>query len=182
MENVNINDERRPKIVKKTEFLIAFSCQTGDNWQSKTLVVAISEPCSSIVRQEFLIAAYPVWKRILLKQEHEKCKLFLVALVSDNVFAMYSVGIYSINTSHRGQSKTIITIDECRSKIIRNRVFYCRLSPYCKLFLVALVSECFGDKWQSRTLFPAICDGRSSIFQSVFYCPLSDMIKARILC
>ena len=29
---------------KKTEFLIAISCMTGDNWQSKTLVVAISDP------------------------------------------------------------------------------------------------------------------------------------------
>ena len=41
------------------------------------------------------------------RQEHEKCKLFLVALVR-MVLAMYSVGLYSINTSHRRQSKTII--------------------------------------------------------------------------
>ena len=56
---------------------------------------------------------------------------------------MYSVDLYSINTSHRGQSKTIITIDECRSKIVTNIVFDCRLSPDCKLFLVALVLDCF---------------------------------------
>ena len=29
-----------------------------------------------------------------------------------------------------------------------------------------------GDKWQSKTLFPAICDPRSSIVQSVFDCPV----------
>ena len=39
-----------------------------------------------------------------------------------------------------------------------------------------------GDKWQSKTLFPAICDPRSSIVQTVFDCRLSDMIKERILC
>ena len=36
--------------------------------------------------------------------------------------------------------------------------------------------------WQSKTLFPAICDPRSLIVQSVFDCRLSDMIKERILC
>ena len=35
------------------------------------------------------------------------------------------------------------TIDERRSKIVRKRVFDCRLSPDCKFFLVALVSDCF---------------------------------------
>ena len=39
-----------------------------------------------------------------------------------------------------------------------------------------------GDKWQLKTQFPAICDPRSSIVQSVFDCRLSDMIKERILC
>ena len=34
-------------------------------------------------------------------------------------------------------------MDERRSKIVRNRVVDCRLSPDCKLFLVALVSDCF---------------------------------------
>ena len=64
----NINRKRQyyrrtyTKLVKKTEFLIAISRLTGDKWQSKTLVVAISDPRSSIVRQEFSIAAYPVWK------------------------------------------------------------------------------------------------------------------------
>ena len=32
------------------------------------------------------------------------------------------------------------------------------------------------------TMFPAICDRRSWIVQSVFDCRLSDMIKERILC
>ena len=42
------------------------------------------------------------------KQNHEKCKLFQVALVSDCFGYMYSVGLYSINTSDRRQSKTLI--------------------------------------------------------------------------
>ena len=62
IENVNIIDERRPKIVKK-EFSVVISLPTGDNWQSKTLLVAISDPRSSIVLQEFSISAYPVWKQ-----------------------------------------------------------------------------------------------------------------------
>ena len=55
--NVNIIDERRPKIVKKKEFLIAISLPPG-NWQSKTLVVVISDQRSSIVHQEFSIATF----------------------------------------------------------------------------------------------------------------------------
>ena len=57
---------------KKTEFYIAIFRPTGDNWQSKTLGVAISDLLSSIVRQEFSNAAYLVWKH-----------MFQVALVSD---------------------------------------------------------------------------------------------------
>ena len=64
IENVNIIDERKYSNSKKTDFLIAVSRLTGDNLQSKTLVLAISDPRSSIVRQEFSIAAYPVWKHI----------------------------------------------------------------------------------------------------------------------
>ena len=67
------------KIVKNS-FFIAISHPTGDNWQSKTRVVAISDPRSSIVRQEFSLSAYPVWKHFFFQQEHEKCKLFLVLL------------------------------------------------------------------------------------------------------
>ena len=81
-------------------------------------------------------------KHFFFQQEHEKCKLFLVAVVSNCFGYVFSRPIFK-NTSHRRQSKTIIT-DERRSKIVRNRIFDCRLSPDCKLFLVALVSACFG--------------------------------------
>ena len=94
IENVNIIDKRRLKIVKKTEFFIAISRPTGDNWQSKTQVVAIFDPRSSIVRQEISIAAYPVWK-LFFQQEHEKCKLFLVALVSDCFGDVFSRPIFN---------------------------------------------------------------------------------------
>ena len=70
------------KIVKNRVFFIAISGPTGNNWQSKTQVVVISDPHSSIVRQKFLIATYLVWKHFF-QQEQEKYKLFLVALVSD---------------------------------------------------------------------------------------------------
>ena len=41
-----------------------------------------------------------------------------------------------------------------------------------------LISICRpnGDKWQSNTLFLAICDPCSSIVKSIFNCGLSDMI------
>ena len=55
IKKVNIIDKRKPKIVK-TEFSIAISILTGNNLQSKTLVAAISDPRSPIVRQEFSIA------------------------------------------------------------------------------------------------------------------------------
>ena len=57
---------------EKTEFLIAISRPTGDNRQPKTLVVAISDPRSSIVRQEFLISAYLVWKHIFFYNRNMK--------------------------------------------------------------------------------------------------------------
>ena len=53
-------------------------------------------------------------------------------------------------TPDRWQSKTLSIIDERRSKIDRNNVFNCHLSPV-------------GDKWQSKTLFLLIFDLRSSI-------------------
>ena len=37
----------------ETDFSIAVSRPTGDHWQSKTLVVAISDPRSSIVKRVF---------------------------------------------------------------------------------------------------------------------------------
>ena len=139
---------------------------------------------------------------------------------------MYSVGLYSINTSHRWQSKTIILSTNVALRSLETEFFDCRLSPDCKFLLVALVSDCFcyvfsrpilnkhfrerqskmsnistnvdpgpletelspavcrptSDKWQSKTQFPAICDPRSSIVESVFDCRLSDMIKESILC
>ena len=49
IENVNIIDERRPKIVRNR----LFDCPTGDHWQSKTLVIAMSDPRSSIVKRVF---------------------------------------------------------------------------------------------------------------------------------
>ena len=48
--------------------------------------------------------------------------------------------------------------------------------------LLTAVYRPTGDKWQWKTMFPAICDPRSSIVQSVFNCRPSDMIKERILC
>ena len=54
-------------------------------------------------------------------------------------------------TPHMRQSKTLLTIDECGSKIARNSVSIaiCRQS---------------GDKWQLKTLFLTIFDLRSSMY------------------
>ena len=48
--------------------------------------------------------------------------------------------------------ENVNTIDEGGSKVVRNRVFDCRMSPGCKLFLVDLVSDCFGYVF-SRPIF-----------------------------
>ena len=48
--------------------------------------------------------------------------------------------------------ENVNTLDERRSKIVRNRVIDCCLSPDRKLFLVAIVSDCFGYVF-SKPLF-----------------------------
>ena len=136
IENYNIIDERWPKIVQY-RVLIAISRPTGDNWQSKTLGVAISDPRSSIVKRVFDCCISDVETKLFFLTE--TCKFFLVALFRI-VLAMYSVGIYSIKAA----IENFNTIDERRSKIVRNIVINCRLSPDCKLFLAALVSDCFS--------------------------------------
>ena len=57
---------------------------------------------------------------------------------------MYSVGLYSINTSDRRQSKTLILSKNLDLRSLETEFFYCHLSPDCELFLVALVSHWFG--------------------------------------
>ena len=83
------------------------------------------------------------------------------------VFATYSVGLYDKHISDRRQSKTLMLsmIVDPRSLEIERLTAVCRPT---------------GDKWQSKTLFPAICDPRSLIDKSVFDCRLYDMIKERI--
>ena len=69
----------------------------------------------------------------------ETCQLFLVALGSDCFGYVFSRPIFN-----RAAIENVNTFDERISKIVRNRVFDCCLSPDCKLFLEALVSYCFG--------------------------------------
>ena len=148
--------------------MIAFCHPTGDNWQSKTLVVAISDPGSSIVKTVFDCCISGVETKLLFfLQRHKKCKLFLVTLVTD-CFGYYYLGLYSINTSDRWQSKTLIlsTNIDLRSLETEFLIAICRMT---------------GDKWQSKTLFISICDPHSSIVQSVFNCRQSKMIQERIL-
>ena len=64
--------------------------------------------------------------------------------------------------------ENVNTIDKRRSKIVRNRVVDCCLSPDWLQMAI-------------KTLFLAICDLCSSIVQSVFDCHLSGMLKERIL-
>ena len=93
IENVNIIDEGIPKIVRnRVTVLIAISRLTGNNWQSNTLVVAISDLHSLIVKSFRL--PYPVSEK-KIQQKHEKCKLFLVALVSDCFGYVFSRPIFN---------------------------------------------------------------------------------------
>ena len=64
------------------------------------------------------------------------------------------------NTPDRRQSKTLIlsTKVDKKSLVTKFSIAICRPT---------------GDKWQSKTLFLAIVDPRSSIFKSVFDCRLS---------
>ena len=57
------------------------------------------------------------------------------------VLAMYSVGLYSINTSHRRQSKTIILSTNVDLGSLETEFLIAVLLRDCKLILVALVSE-----------------------------------------
>ena len=61
-----------------------------------------------------------------------------------------------------GQSKTLILLTNVDQKSIKTD------------FLIAICRPT-GDKWQSKTLFLAIFDPRSSIVKSVFDCRLSDV-------
>ena len=47
--------------------------------------------------------------------------------------------------------------------------------------IIAQIFVPLTDKWQSKTLFLAICDPGSSLAQSVFDCRLSGVIKEPIL-
>ena len=85
------------------------------------------------------------------QQKYEKCNLFLVALVSDCSGYVFIRPIFNKHFRY-ATVKNVHTIDERRSKMVRNRVFDCRLSPDSKLFLVALVSDWF-DYVLSRSLF-----------------------------
>ena len=80
---------------KKIEFLIAISHPTGNTWQSKTLVLVISDPRSSIVRKEFSIAAYPVWKQFFFNTNMKNVNYSLLALASDCFGYVFSRPIFN---------------------------------------------------------------------------------------
>ena len=56
------------------------------------------------------------------------------------IFLKFHTGYASI--------ENVNSIDECKSKIVGNRVFDCHLSPY---FSIAMCRPT-GDKWQSKFL------------------------------
>ena len=67
--------------------------------------------------------------------------------------------------SHRiGGNRNVDTIDERRSKLDRNRVFYCHLSPDWRQMAI------------EKALFLTIFDPRSPIVKSVFDCCLSSVL------
>ena len=76
--------------------------------------------------------------------------------------------VFKSFTPDNRQSK-VNTIDERRSKIVRNRVFDCHLSPDFSI----VICRPTGDKWQSKTLFLAIsiCI-KQHVFVTCYICVL----------
>ena len=127
IENVNIIDERRPKIVRN-RLLIAISRPTGDHRQSKTLAVAISDPRSSIVKRVYDCRISGIETNFFFfQQKYEKCiKLFIVTLVSDCSAYVFSRPIFNKHFRY-AEIENVYTMDKRRSMIVRNRVIDCRL-------------------------------------------------------
>ena len=93
-------------------------------------------------------------------------------------YYMYLYPSVHLLTSDRRQSKRLLTIDECGSKIARNSVsrmtFVAQLNADQKsqetvfsndICLMTFVAQ-LGDKWQSKILFLTILELRSSILTS----------------
>ena len=72
-------------------------------------------------------------------------------------------------TLGRRQSKTLMLSTNVNQKSLKTE------------FLIA-VCCLTGDKWQSKTLFLAILDPRSSIVKSVFDCRLPSLLMGVIMC
>ena len=66
-------------------------------------------------------------------------------------------------------------VTEYAALILSKKVDQISLETYFSIAVCCLP----GDKWQSKTLFLAICEPRSSIVQSVFDRRLSGVIQER---
>ena len=106
---------------------------------------------------EFLISVCP-----------QTVNFFLVALVSDCFCYVFRRPILNKHFRERQSKMSNISMN------VDSGSLETELSP--------AVCRPTGNKWQSKTQFPAICDPRSSIVESIFDCRLSDMIKESILC
>ena len=71
-----------------------------------------------------------MWKHFFFRSKHEKCKLFVVALVLNCFGSVFSRPVFNKHF-RKAAIKNIITIDEltCTSKIVRNRAVDCCLWP-----------------------------------------------------
>ena len=79
--------------------------------------------------------------KLFFQQNHKKCKLFKVALVSDCFGYMYSVGLYSINTSNRRQSKTLILSTSVDLRSFKKEIMIAVCRPTVNY---SYSSPCFG--------------------------------------
>ena len=78
-------------------------------------------------------------------------------------WSVLSVNLGMILTPDRGQSKMLILSTNMDKKLLETE------------FMIAICRQT-GDKWQSKTLFPAILDLRLSLVKSIFDCHLSGVI------
>ena len=99
-----------------------------------------------------------------LKQSKSELLLKIAALKQQivDIETQENEAIREVNHSGLAEIENVNTIDECRSKLVRNRVSIaiCRLT---------------GDKWQMKTLSLAIFYLRSAIVKSVFDCHISGV-------
>ena len=78
-----------------------------------------------------------------------------ITLIQSYMYVMIELNANEVNTPDRRQSKTLLIIDERGSKIARNSVFDCHLSPDWRKMAIENTGSSAFDLHSSRVLmFP----------------------------